>query len=54
MYPKELSLQRNGALKYRRDYLNEYSDVQIKLEFPAILRYRRKGSRSKWDKLKAF
>ena len=54
MYSKELTLQRNGALKYRRDYLNENSDVQIKLEFPAILRYRRKGSRGKWDTLKVF
>ena len=54
MYSKELTLQRNGALKHSRDYLNENSDVQIKLEFPAILRYRRKGSRGKWDKLKVF
>ena len=49
MYSKELTLRRNGALKYRRDYLNENSDVQIKLKFPAILRCRRKGSRGKWD-----
>ena len=33
MYSKELTLRRNGALKYRRDYLNENSDVQIKLKF---------------------
>ena len=37
MYSKELTLRRNEALKYRRDYLNENSDVQVKLEFPAIL-----------------
>ena len=54
VYSKQLTLQRNGALKYRRDYLNENSDVQIKLEFPAILRYRRKCSRGKWDTLKVF
>ena len=43
MYSKELTLRRNDALKYRRDHFNENSDVQIKLKFPAILRYRRKG-----------
>ena len=51
MHSKELTLQRYGALKYRRDYLNENSDEQIKLEFPAILRYRRKGFCGKWDAL---
>ena len=54
VYSKQLTLRRNGALKYRRDYLNKNSDVQIKLEFPAILRYRRKCSRVKWDTLKVF
>ena len=54
VYSKQLTLQRNGVLKYRRDYLNKNSDVQIKLEFPAILRYRRKCSRGKWDTLKVF
>ena len=47
MYSKELTQRKNGALKYRRDYLNENPHVQIKLEFPAILRYRKKGSRGK-------
>ena len=54
MHSKELTLQRYGALKYRRDYLNENSDEQIKLEFPAILRYRRKGFCGKWDALQVF
>ena len=31
--------------------LMKNSDVQIKLKFPAILRYRRKGPGGKWDTL---
>ena len=54
MHSKELTLRRNGVLKYGRDYLNENSEWQIKLKFPATLRYRRKGSRGKWDTLKIF
>ena len=54
MYSKELTLQKNDALKYCRDYLNKNSNVQIKLEFPANLIYRRKGSHGKWDTPKAF
>ena len=43
VYSKELKLRRNSALKYHRDYLNENSNVQIKLEFPVTLRYLRRG-----------
>ena len=54
MYSKELTLRRNATVKYRHNYLNGNPDVQIKLEFPAILRYRRKSSRGKLDSVKVF
>ena len=47
MFSKELMKWRNGALKYNQEYITNNQDVQIKLEYPATLKSRQKGSRGK-------
>ena len=47
MFSKELTKWRNGALKYNQEYITNNQDVQIKLEYPATLKSRQKGSRGK-------
>ena len=54
MFLKELLEQRNSALKYCREYITNNPDVQTKLEYPATLKSRQKGSHGKWEILKDF
>lgn len=54
MFSKDLTLRRNNALKYRRETLNDSPGIQIKLEYPAILKSRKKGSNGKWEVLQTF
>ena len=54
MFSKELTTKRNNALKFRREKLNSSPDLQIKLEYPACLKSRKRGSNGKWDILKEF
>ena len=54
MFPKDLTIRRNNALKYRREKLNETPGIQIKLEYPATLKSRQKGSNGKWQVLQTF
>lgn len=54
MFSKQLTARRNEALKFRREYLNNHQDKQVKLDYPATLKSRVKGSRSKWDILRSF
>ena len=42
MFSKELTIRRNRALQYRQDALNTSPDAQIRLEYPAILKSRKK------------
>ena len=54
VFSKELTERRNGALKYRREYITNNQSVQIKLGYPATLKSRQKGSRGKWETSKEF
>ena len=54
MFSKELTEQRNGALKYCQTYITNNQDVQIKLENPTTLKSKQKESRGKSKTLKEF
>ena len=54
MYSKSLTARRNEALKFRRDHLNKNPNTQVKLDYPATLRSRPKGSRGGWKVLQSF
>ena len=48
MFSKELTERRNNALIKRKEYLILHPDLQIKLDYPATLKSRRKGQNNKW------
>ena len=54
MYSKELTIRRNNALKRRRETLEEDGSTQIKLVYPAILKFTNKGSKNRWETLEVF
>ena len=54
MYSKELTIRRNNALKRRREVLEEDGSIQIKLVYPAILKFKNKGSKNRWETLEVF
>ena len=54
MYSKELTIRRNNALKRRRETLEEDGSIQIKLVYPAILKFKTKGSKNRWETLEVF
>ena len=54
MYSKELTIRRNNALKRRRETLEEDGSIQIKLVYPAILKFKNKGSKNRWETLEVF
>ena len=54
MFLKELTELSNGALKNCPEYTTNNQDVQIKLEYPATLKSKQKGSHGKWETLKEF
>ena len=54
MFSKDLAARRDRALMKRREHLNENKNHQVKLEFPATLKYQIKGSNAKWSILETF
>ena len=54
MFSKELALRRKNALIKRGDYLQTNKNMQVKLEFPAALKARKKGSNTTWSVLEEF
>ena len=54
MYSKELTIRRNNALKRRRETLEEDGSIQIKLVYPAILKFKNKGPKNKWETMEVF
>ena len=48
MFSKDLTERRNNALIKRKEHIKEHPNLQIKLDFPATLKYRERGSNSKW------
>ena len=53
MFSKELTERRNNALIKRKEYLRLHPDLQIKLDYPATMKSRRKGQ-NKWLILEEF
>lgn len=54
MYSKEITTRRNNALRRRREILEEDGSIQIKLDYPAVLKFKKKGTRNGWDTLETF
>ena len=54
MFSKDLTARRDRALMKRREHVNNNKNHQVKLEFPATLKYRIKGSNAKWSILETF
>ena len=54
MYSKELTIRRNNALKRRLKILEEDGSIQIKLDYPAILKFKKKRTRNRWETLEVF
>ena len=54
MQSKELTIRRNNALKRQREILEEDGSIQIKLVYPAILKFKNKGFKNRWETLEVF
>ena len=54
MQSKELTIRRNNALKRQREILEEDGSIQIKFVYPAILIFKTKGSKNRWETLEVF
>ena len=54
MHSKELTIRRNNAFKRRREVLKEDGSIQIKLVYPAILKFKNKGPKNKWETMEVF
>ena len=54
MQSKELTVRRNNALKRQREILEEDGTMQIKFVYPAILKFKNKGSKNRWETLEVF
>ena len=54
MFSKELTKRRNTALSKRKELLQETPNLQIRLDYPAVLRSRRKNSNDKWQLVGKF
>ena len=50
MFSKDLTVKRNNALIKRKECMVNHKNLQIRLDFPATLKSREKGSvNSKWS-----
>ena len=54
MFSKDLTERRNNALIKRKEHIKKHPNLQIKLDFPATLKYRERGSNSKWAILEEY
>ena len=54
MYLKELTIRRNNALQRWHKIFEENGSIQIKLVYPAILKFKNKGPKNKWETLDVF
>ena len=54
MFLKELTIRRNNALKRWREILEEDGSIQIKLVYSAILNFKNKSSKNRWETLEVF
>ena len=54
MYSKELTIRRNNALKRRLEILEEDGSIRIKRVYAAILQFKNKGTKNRWEILEVF
>ena len=54
MYLKVLTIRRNNALQRWHEIFEENGSIQIKLVYPAILKFKNKGPKNKWETLDVF
>ena len=54
MYSKELTVRRNNALKRRLEILEEEGSIRIKRVYAAILQFKNKGTKNRWEILEVF
>ena len=48
MYSKQLTVHRNDALKRRYEMMKNDKTIQVKLDFPAVLKSKKRGTRGYW------
>ena len=48
MYSKQLTARRNDALKRRYEMMKNDKTIQVKLDFPAVLKSKKRGTRGNW------
>ena len=54
MFLKELTIRRNNALKRWREIPEEDGSIQIKLVYSAILKFKNKSSKNRWETLEVL
>ena len=54
MYSKQLTARRNDALKRRYDMMKNDKTIQVKLDFPAVLKSKKRGTRVNWITAEQF
>ena len=54
MYSKELTARRNEALKRRREMIKNNKNIHVRLDYPAVLKSKKKGTRENWVTVENF
>ena len=54
MYSKQLTARRNDALKRRYEMMKNDKTIQVKLDFPAVLKSKKRGTRGSWITVEQF
>ena len=54
MYSKQLTARRNNVLKRRYEMMKNKKTIQVKLDFPAVLKSKKKGTRGNWITVERF
>ena len=54
MYSKELTIRRNNDLKRRHENIGEDGSIQIKFFYPTMLKFKKKGTKNRWETLEVF
>ena len=48
MHSKQLAVRRSNALKRRYEMMKNDKTIQVKLDFPAVLKSKKRGTRGNW------
>ena len=54
MHSKQLAARRNDALKRRHEMMKNDKTIQVKLDFPAVLKSKKRGTRGNWITVERF